>query len=156
MPIPKFIATLGIFLVIFFTWQFYVYFKYMKHDNVKIDTKNKIITIRKTNINFSDIKWISVVDNLEQPKFYEKLLSKYAYNKKISNIDFYMQDNTVINCTCNTNRQVYEILTKLKPYININANIESYKPKLNMMPIYCIIAGLCYLIIASIICTIPH
>lgn len=124
------IATLAVsFVIAFIIWQFKVMMKYtFNFDNMSIDEKNKLITLNKEKIFFKDIDHIEI-NELEQPKLYEKLLSKGAAYNYISEINIYLKNGNQKKCTFNYKVHLYKTLKQLQQYITINSDIEIYKQK---------------------------
>ncbi len=124
------IATLAVsFVIAFIIWQFKVMMKYtFNFDNMSIDEKNKLITLNKEKIFFKDIDHIEI-NELEQPKLYEKLLSKGAAYNYISEINIYLKNGNQKKCTFNYKMHLYKTLKQLQQYITINSDIEIYKQK---------------------------
>ncbi len=136
----------------FICWQLHVCLKYINQCSIKIDVSNRVIAINKNKFRFREISQITVSDSTEQPNFAEKILSKSAFNVSISTVEFYMKDGSVYTCVCNTSGQVYDILTKLQPYIKVNADIEMYKPKFNKLLFLCLILGFFLYMLTRIPC----
>ena len=124
------IATLAVsFVIAFIIWQFKVMMKYtFKFDNMSIDEKNKLIILNKEKFFFKDIDHIEI-NELEQPKLYEKLLSKGAAYNYISEINIYLKNGNQKKCTFNYKAHLYKTLKQLQQYITINSDIEIYNQK---------------------------
>lgn len=122
-----------------------------KFDNMSIDEKNKLIILNKEKIFFKDIDHIEI-NELEQPKLYEKLLSKGAAYNYITEIIIFFKNKKIKTCKFNYKSALYNALKKLQPYTVINADIENYKQEglPNWLSIILLIAS-CALII-KIIC----
>ncbi len=122
------ILTVSALIVIaFIIWQFKVIMKYsFKFDNISIYENEKCLILNKEKIYFKDISYIEV-NELEQPKAYEKLLSKGAFGHYMTEIYIFLANGTVKTCKFNYKMHLYKILKKLQPYVVINKNIEKYK-----------------------------
>lgn len=127
-------------VILFIIWQFKVIMKYsFNYDKVEVDNKNRLITINDEKISFKDINFVTV-EELEQPSVAEKTLTRSGFYSYMSNMVIYLKDGNIKKCKFNYKGALYKILTKLKPYIKIDADIEQYKPNsLAMLLIFIIV-----------------
>jgi hypothetical protein len=140
------IIILIIGVILFIYWQFTVLKKYaLKFDSFKIDKTKRCIIVRKEIIKFRDIDYIAV-EELEQPSVVEKTLTKSGAYCYMSKLIICMKDGTVKECTFNYKGILYKTLKELKPFVNIDADIEKYKPNAVLGYIIIIILSTCILI----------
>jgi hypothetical protein len=121
-----FLLVLG--MLWFMAWQFKMLKKYvLTFDRFSLHAKEGFIQINEQVIPLGEIAFARVREK-EQPTATEKMLSKSAYYAFMAEIVFHLQDDTCVCCAFNTKGALYKALKQLTPYVQINGNIDVYKP----------------------------
>lgn len=112
----------------FIAWQLKMLKKYvLTFDRFSLHAQEGFIRINEQVIPFGEIAFARV-QKKEQPTAAEKMLSRSAYYAFMAEIVFHLQDDTCVCCTFNTKAALYKALKELMPYVQIDGNIEVYKP----------------------------
>ena len=125
----SFIMVIAALLVIgFIYWQWKMLKKYaLTFDTVKINLPGKYVTINGRDIHFEEIACITVRE-LPQPALHEKALSRSAFYAYMAQLEFHLTQGELVQVTFNTKAALYQVLERLNPFVQINANIDAYKP----------------------------
>lgn len=103
------------------------YFEKVDFRKLKIDEQKRQVAIADSFYNFSDIESVSVVENSEQHSLLERCFSRYNCNDYFASILFKLKDGSMVSYNAVSKQQIYKILTKLKPYVELQDSPEYYK-----------------------------
>ena len=118
-----------LFIIGFIVWQLKMLKKYvLTFDKFQINVKEGWLSVNKQVICFADIAYVSVREKT-QPTAVEKALSKSAFYAYMAEAVFHLHDGMSVTCLFNTKGALYAALKKLAPYVQINADWHTYKPR---------------------------
>ena len=100
-------------------WQFRVIARYnFGYPAIRIDSKNALLHAGNQVYRFNDIKAVRIV-LAEQPAVYERALCKGAAYVYLTNVELYMNDNSLVQLKCNSKAAINKLMTDLDPNIEV-------------------------------------
>ncbi len=126
----------------FIVWQFRLLQKYvLTYDKFQINLQERWVSVNGQTVYFQDIDHVTV-KQLRQPALFEKALSKNAAYSYMSEIVFHLKEGPEVHCTFNFKGALYKALKQLEPFVSIQADIESYKPRIQWGGLLLVIAAI--------------
>lgn len=103
------------------------FFRKADFRKLKIDEQKKQVVIADSFYNFSEIESVSVVEDSEQHSLLERCFSRYNCHNYFASILFKLKDGSIVSYNAVSKQQIFKILKKLKPYVELQDNPEYYK-----------------------------
>ena len=104
-----------------------IFFKKADFRKLKIDEGKRQVVIENSFYNSSNIESVSVVEDSEQHSLFERCFSRYNCHNYFASILFKLKNGSMVSYNAVSKQQIYKILKKLEPYVELQDNPEYYK-----------------------------